>query len=94
MGSSQTISKPKRVLFSLYDPQAGSVFLAGDFNGWNVTSHPLRRDKKGNWKLTLLLRPGIYEYNFYVDGVWRCDPNCTETIQNPFGTFNSLLRIP
>ena len=76
--------------FSLSAPQATSVFIAGGFNQWNLSAHPLKQDKKGVWKISLALGPGRYEYRFFVDGEWQNDSNCQSLVENPFGTFNCL----
>lgn len=34
-------------------PSAYQLYLTGDFNGWNETSHPLTRVGDGNWELFL-----------------------------------------
>ena len=34
-------------------PSAYQLYLTGDFNGWNQTSHPLRKLENGNWELFL-----------------------------------------
>ena len=62
--------KPKlmKTEFSLSAPRAKSVFIAGSFNQWNLSAHPLKQDKKGVWKLSLPLGAGRYEYRFHVDG--------------------------
>jgi 1,4-alpha-glucan branching enzyme len=79
--------------FSLSAPQAKSVFIAGDFNQWNLSAHPLKQDKKGVWKISLPLGPGRYEYRFLVDGAWQNDPNCSSFVENPFGTLNCLKIV-
>jgi 1,4-alpha-glucan branching enzyme len=79
--------------FSLSAPQATSVFIAGDFNQWNLSTHPLTRDKKGVWKISLAVGPGRYEYRFLVDGQWQNDPNCPSLVENPFGTSNCLRMV-
>lgn len=86
-------TKPKKIGFSLLNPQAESVLLAGDFNSWDTVSLPMKKDKKGTWKISLHLDPGTYQYNFYVDGEWKNDPNCTELVPNPFGTLNSVKLV-
>jgi 1,4-alpha-glucan branching enzyme len=90
-----TKKKPKlmKTEFSLSAPQAKSVFIAGNFNQWNLSAHPLKRDKKGVWKISLTLGPGRYEYRFLVDGQWQNDPNCSSFIENPFGTLNCLRIV-
>ncbi len=79
--------------FTLLAPQAVSVFLAGDFNQWNTSSHPLRRGKDGKWKISLSLNPGQYQYRFWVDGEWQNDPDSLECVANPFGTSNCLKLV-
>jgi 1,4-alpha-glucan branching enzyme len=83
----------KRVTFSFEAPYAQRVGIAGDFNEWDVTSHPLKKEKKGIWKTSLLLLPGTYQYRFVVDGEWQNDPACTECVGNPFGTLNCVRRV-
>jgi 1,4-alpha-glucan branching enzyme len=85
--------KTKKVAFSFLAPKAGHVSVAGDFNDWNPTDYPMRRDKKGIWKASLNLSPGTYQYRFFIDGEWQSDPNCTEHVENPFGTLNSVKRV-
>ena len=79
--------------FGLLAPQARSVFLAGNFNQWNLSSHPLKKDKRGIWKISLPLNPGRYEYRFFVDKQWQNDPYCSSLVENPFGTFNCLKIV-
>ena len=82
--------KIKKTEFSLLAPEAKRVFIAGSFNQWNLSSHPLKKDKQGVWKISLALDPGQYEYRFYVDGEWKNDPHCSSFVENPFGTSNCL----
>jgi 1,4-alpha-glucan branching enzyme len=79
--------------FNLSALQAKSVFVAGNFNQWNLSAHPLKRDKKGVWKISLALGPGQYEYRFLVDGEWQNDPNCSSLVENPFGTLNCIKIV-
>jgi 1,4-alpha-glucan branching enzyme len=83
----------KKTEFSLFAPSVQSVFLAGDFNQWDLSSRPLRRDKSGMWKISLNLNPGQYEYRFFVDGEWQSDPSCCDFVDNPFGTLNCLKIV-
>jgi 1,4-alpha-glucan branching enzyme len=96
-----TIKNPKKIVnvkkneteFSLVAPQAGSVFLSGDFNQWNTSSHPLKKGRDGHWKISLPLSPGRYQYRFLVDGEWQNDPSSPECVANPFGTSNCLKNV-
>jgi len=80
----------KKTEFKLSAPQAQSVFIAGDFNQWNPSSHPLKAGANGTWRISFGLKPGRYEYRFIVDGEWQNDPACSSFVENPFGTSNSL----
>ncbi len=85
--------KPKKVVFSLEAPGASHVYLAGDFNGWNTATHPMKKEKTGVWKTSVNLTPGIYEYLFFVEGAWQRDPQANECVANPFGTHNCVKRV-
>src|SRR5262249_55192300 len=52
------------------------VNLAGTFNEWNNSSHPMQDpDGDGVYALDLELKPGSYRYKFVVDGdYWTHDP--------------------
>jgi hypothetical protein len=47
----------------------------------------------GRWMKKLTLPPGVYEYRIVADGEWIPDPLATETIPNPFGGHNSVLKV-
>lgn len=83
----------KRVTFKLRAPDAQTVCVAGSFNDWNPSSHPLSQDSRGTWKKTVSLAPGAYEYRFLRDQEWQDDPACQERCANPFGADNCILHI-
>jgi len=61
--------------FSYADPYAGSVHIAGDFNGWSTNATALTMDDEGVWTVVLDLSPGAYEYKFVVNASeWVADP--------------------
>jgi 1,4-alpha-glucan branching enzyme len=82
--------KNKKVRFNLYAPEAERVFLAGDFNSWDVANLPMKKDNKGTWEAIFTLPPGRYEYRFWVDEIWHDDPNAQERVENPFGSQNCV----
>ena len=87
-------SSPLReVTFAVYEPRAEQVFLCGAFNGWSPDATPLERKQNRDWKTTLSLAPGRYEYKFVIDGKWRPDPRAWETVSNGFGTLNSIVEV-
>jgi hypothetical protein len=49
--------------------------------------------RRGRWAKELLLPPAAYEYRLVVDDEWVGDPKANETVANPFGSHNALLRV-
>jgi 1,4-alpha-glucan branching enzyme len=76
------------------------VFVAGTFNDWNPSAQAMMKSPNGEWAAELRLAPGRYEYKFFVDGVWCCEPHlrneaCAgdEGAPNAFGTMNRVLLV-
>ena len=92
-GRAKAKANKRRVMFSLEAPNARAVMVAGDFNRWNVKTHPMKKDNGGVWKKTLMVSPARYEYKFLVDGRWRNDPKNDQTCPNCFGTLNNVLTV-
>jgi len=87
------IARAKSAEFKFYAPQAKKVSLAGNFNNWNTKELSAKKDLSGNWSVKLNLKPGKYEYKFFVDGNWVNDPRCTACVSNSFGTQNCVADI-
>ena len=83
----------QRVTFSLKATRAKEVSLLGDFNNWDAAATPMKRDKNGIWKATLILSAGKYEFKFMVDGKWREASKAEPSVPNSFGTLNNVLVI-
>lgn len=79
--------------FYFHAPNATAVYLAGTFNHWDPAHTLLHTDKRGHWRIEMVLPPGRHEYRFVVDGVWTDDPRARESATNEFGGTNSVLRI-
>ena len=93
-GKSKTKKHPvKKVQFEFPAPDATKVYLAGDLNNWNTGANPMKKDKKGIWKTTLSLKPGRYEYRFFIDGNWMNDPACSCCVPNEFGSQNCVRIV-
>ena len=86
-------SSRQSVKFEIKAPEADSVFLGGDFNGWNGNKHPMKKNGDGTWSKTIMIGPGTYEYKFLVDGNWENDPNNENYSHNNFGTQNNWIRL-
>lgn len=61
--------------FFCHAPQARTVALVGDFNGWDPAATPMMRQPDGNWMTGLELSHGYHQYHFLVDGKPTLDPN-------------------
>jgi len=82
------------VRFEFTHPTASTVCIAGTFNDWNAEAKPMHHAGGGHWLKETALPPGTYEYCLVVDGKWMPDPRDPETVPNPFGGRNSLLKVP
>jgi len=81
------------VRFEFTNPTAGTVCVAGTFNDWHPEAKPMHPLGSGRWHKETELPPGTYEYCLVVDGKWMPDPRAQETVANPFGGRNSILRV-
>lgn len=88
-------SESNTLRFSLYAPQAGSVALVGDFNGWGSTSEVrLKPAENGTWSVAIPLPSGRYQYAFLVDGQrWVTDPRAEQHVSDDFGRQNAVVTI-
>ena len=73
---------------------AESVYLVGDFNGWNIRSHPftcLRDDDC--WQVTIELETGrAYQFRYLVNGTqWQNDNQADGSAPNLYGGDNSVI---
>lgn len=87
------LPEPVAVRLEFSDAIAAKVEVAGTFNDWNPTAGPLHPSGGGTWLRELSLLPGDYEYCLLVDGRWMPDPRALETVPNPFGGRNSVLKV-
>jgi 1,4-alpha-glucan branching enzyme len=94
--SKNVLSKSQKALpvhFEFSDPAAQAVFIAGTFNDWQPRSTPMIALSSGQWIKDLALLPGTYEYSLVVDGNWLPDKRATETVPNPYGGCNSIVKV-
>lgn len=81
------------VRFEYHNPNAQLVFVAGTFNDWRPGATQMIQVGRGQWLKEVILPAGVYEYRFVVDNEWIPDPLAEETVLNPFGDENSVLRV-
>ena len=87
-------SKPVcKVTFTLPDAiEAKTAAVVGEFNNWDPSATPLKR-QKGEFKVTLELEKGrSYQYRYLVNnGEWYNDVEADGYVPNPFASTNSLV---
>ncbi|MFA5647609.1 MAG: alpha-amylase family glycosyl hydrolase [Bacteroidales bacterium] len=83
---------PVEITFKPQGKQPKTVQLAGQINDWNPAKTNLQNEN-GEWKTSLLLNPGKYQYQVVVDGKWMLDPANPDTEDNNIGGVNSILRV-
>jgi 1,4-alpha-glucan branching enzyme len=74
---------------------ANAVHLVGDFNDWNRSITPMKRQKNGSFAATLYLRPDCeYEFRYLLDGItWENDPQADKYAASPYGSENSVVVV-
>ena len=89
----EKLPKLTEVVFSVFAPKAGEVYVAGDFNGWQLNNASRMEQNNGVWSKKMDLRLGRYHYRFVIDGTWSEDSNNPLKEMNPYGQMNSLIEI-
>lgn len=89
--SARNMTKP--VNFICVAPHARQVFLSGEFNYWNPTSHPMTQQPDGAWLIQIPLHHGHHQYRFLVDGEPVLDPRAHGMARNQLNERVSLLAV-
>ena len=84
----------QEIMLTVFAPQASQVNVAGNFNNWLPAATPMKNMGTGEWIVRLMLKSGQYEYRFVIDGLWSEDHRSSERVANPYGSFNSVLKVP
>ena len=79
--------------FTYYQKGLQSISLVGGFNDWDSDSTTLREVSPGVWTVSLLLRPGVYEYQFILNGKQRVTDPTMPQVKNDFGSPNSVVTV-
>lgn len=66
------------------------VELEGSFDNW-TQRHVMQHSGK-DFTIVKLLPPGMYQYKFIVDGLWRHDPNL-QCMYDDQGNINNVLEV-
>jgi 1,4-alpha-glucan branching enzyme len=92
-GALETAPARQTVTLAVKGLTARRVAVAGSFNNWSPDAAPMSCQEDGTWQAKLSLAPGSYEYLIVADGSWLPDPGCADAVANPYGGFNSVLRV-
>ena len=89
------VATPSGVRFVLGNPEARSVALAGSFNQWSASSHPLARaGSRGAWTIVVALPPGEHLFMYVVDGTqWISPPLAEDYVDDGFGAKNGVVVV-
>ncbi|RMI02829.1 MAG: glycoside hydrolase [Calditrichaeota bacterium] len=85
--------RSKKVTFQVELPEAESVALVGDFNGWDASATPMKKTRTGVWKADVKLEAGEYQFRYLVNGREWLNDNQTPQVPNVFGTHNSFIQV-
>jgi 1,4-alpha-glucan branching enzyme len=85
---------PAGVRFVLMRPEAKSVALAGSFNQWSASAHPLTRGARGAWAVIVALPAGEHLFMYVVDGAqWISPPVAEDYVDDGFGARNAIVVV-
>jgi 1,4-alpha-glucan branching enzyme len=81
------------VRFTLQHAAAKSVSVAGDFNDWSPSAHPLTRNGS-RWSAIVALPAGEHKFMFVVDGEqWMVPPLAEDYVDDGFGSRNGVVIV-
>jgi 1,4-alpha-glucan branching enzyme len=84
------------VHFVVAQPQARMVAVAGTFNQWSATAHPMSRaSARGVWTATVPIGAGEHRFMYVVDGTqWISPPHADDYEDDGFGSRNGVISVP
>ncbi len=70
-----------------------NVHLVGDFNDWDLTATPMKRNKRKVYRVALDLDPGqTYQFRYLVNGEhWINEWHADDYVANEFGNDNCVV---
>jgi 1,4-alpha-glucan branching enzyme len=75
---------------------AERVNLVGDFNDWDTTATPMKRNRSdSNWRATIELEAGkCHAFRYLIEGKeWLNDWHADDHVENPYGSYNSVVDL-
>jgi 1,4-alpha-glucan branching enzyme len=86
------VKKNNTVRFA-YKPtgSVSEVYLAASFNNWAPLR--MRKQKTGEFAVTVQAPYGTHEYKYIVDDAWQMDTDNELQAANAFGSMNSVVVV-
>lgn len=83
------------IRFTVQLPLAQSVAVAGGFNGWSSSGHPMTRvGSDGLWSVVIPLPPGEHPFMYVINGTqWLTPPQAEDYVEDGFGNRNGLVVV-
>ncbi len=91
---SSPVVRGRTVRFLLTAPDGRSVYLVGDFNGWDPFVDRLEETGKHLYSITLRIPEGTHSYYFVSDGTQLADPLDPRIAYSPDGSAYSVFDVP
>jgi len=85
---------PEGLEFTYRGPPGETITVAGCFNSWDPFMYELREISSGNYKLTLPLPTGTYQYVFFHQGQRFTDPHNPNRAYSRDGSAASQIVVP
>ncbi len=87
-----------KVTFNLANNAAVSAqkaHLTGDFNGWDIESIPMKKNKGGGFSVSIDLEKGHeYQFKYLIDGnLWLNENDADKHVSNEYQGENSVVEV-
>ncbi len=91
----KNVCRVKFTLPKVAAPDAKSVCIVGDFNNWNIHGNPMKKQKNGDYIISLDLEPGKeYQFRYLIDELkWENDWNADKYVKSPYGDSDNSVII-
>ncbi|MBC6905944.1 glycoside hydrolase [Saccharophagus sp. K07] len=92
---SKPICKVKFIAPAELAKEAKKIYLAGDFNNWEFSGTPLKKQKDGSFATTLELETGSeYEYRYVLDGErWENDYDADKYVPSKIANVDNSVVV-
>ena len=82
VGATPYFGVPAGTTFRVWAPNATAVRVAGTFNNWNMTSHPLASEGNGFWSTDVNFAYAGTQYKYVITGpagtIWKNDARAAQ----------------